>query len=287
MNLVNRLMSGLFDVLMTPFELLGAELALILVSGIVGIACLILFKYISWQDGIKRAKDKIKGSMIAIRIYQDDLVIVARSVCSVFLRNFQYLGLNFGPILPLLVPFVLVLSQFVVRYAYDPIPVVSQEEVGSMLSGEGTMVTIELKSEHANRAKELHLELPEGIVPITKLARSASTGQAFVEIAAVESVRGEIRVFLGDDLVGSKKIVAGNERTRTMQPVRTSSFWLSWMFPAEDTLGAGSPLASVEFHYPNRELAYIPDGEIGILVVFFLASIVFGAAVIKPLRIQI
>ena len=83
MNLVNRSMTGLFDVLLAPFELLGSELARLLVSGLVGIVCLIIFKFISWQKGIKGVKNKIKGNMIAIRIYQDDLGVVFKSVVGV------------------------------------------------------------------------------------------------------------------------------------------------------------------------------------------------------------
>ena len=76
MNTINRIMSSIFDVALTPFELLGSELALILVSGLFGIVALILFKHISWQAGIKGVKDKIKGNMIAIRIYQDQVALL-------------------------------------------------------------------------------------------------------------------------------------------------------------------------------------------------------------------
>lgn len=287
MNLVNRAMGGVFNVLMTPFEALGVQFALIFVSGLVGIVCLILFKFISWQDGIKRVKDRIKGSMIAIRIYQDDLAIVAKSVLSVFLRNFQYLGLNFGPILPLLVPFVLVLSQFVVRYAYDPLPVVSQAELSKMMPGDGTLIEVQLKRGQEEQVRELALELPDGLQALSPIVRSPSTGKAFLEVAATKPVRGELKLTIDGREVGSKEVAAGAERPRLMQPVRTASFWAAWLYPAEDMLPADGPVASIEFAYPDRDLGFLPGGEMGILLVFFLASLVFGAAVLKPLKIQI
>jgi hypothetical protein len=52
-------------------------------------------------------------------------------------------------------------------------------------------------------------------------------------------------------------------------------------------LPAGSPFAEVSFEYPERDLAWLPGGEVGILVVFFVASMLFGAAAIKPLKVQI
>ncbi len=287
MNAVNSVMRGLFDVLMTPFELLGAAWALVLGSGIAGILALIVFKHISWQAGIKGVKDKIKGNMIAIRIYQDDLVIVARSVINVLLRNFQYLGLNFGPILPLLAPFALVLAQFVVRYAYDPLPVVPAAQAAEMMSGEGTMITIEMKPGQESQAADLDVTLPEGLVAITPLVRSGATGKAFLEVVATESVRGDIEILVGNTVVGTKAIVAGDEPTRTMQPRRTNSFWWSWLLPAEDTFEADGPLQDVTFLYPSRDLGWLPGGEGGIVLVFLLASMAFGAAMLKPLKIQI
>ena len=43
----------------------------------------------------------------------------------------------------------------------------------------------------------------------------------------------------------------------------------------------------MEFACPDRDLGFLPGGAMGILSVFFLASLVFGAAVLKPLKIQI
>ena len=42
------------------------------------------------------------------------------SILRVLARNFQYLAYNLGPFLPLAIPFVFVLAQLVVRYAYAP-----------------------------------------------------------------------------------------------------------------------------------------------------------------------
>ena len=80
MNALNHASNALFDLVLTPLEALGDEFALIMVSGIFGILALIIFKKISSQKGIKAAKDKIKGHMIEIRIYQNDLVLVSRAM---------------------------------------------------------------------------------------------------------------------------------------------------------------------------------------------------------------
>ena len=287
MNAVHRLVSLVFDAILTPFELLGDAAAIVLVSGIFGILALLVFKHISWQAGIKATKDKIKGHMIAIRIYQDDLAIVFGSVVKIVLRNFQYLGLNFGPILPLFVPFVLVAAQFVVRYAFAPLPVIDAADAEAMLPGRGTTLEVRMKSGHEADAARLVVELPPHVKALSPLVRNAREGLAVMEIAAVAPGAADLQLLIDGKLVGAKAIAAGTQAPRSMQPERVSSFWSSWLWPAEPTFPADSPVDSVRFAYPERDLGLLPGGALGVLATFFVASIVFGIAILKPLNIQI
>lgn len=286
MNAIHRFLTAIFDVILTPFEALGDVTALVLVSGLFGIAALLLFKQISWQAGIKRTKDRIKGHMIAIRIYQDDLAIVFGSVAKVVLRNFQYLGLNFGPILPLFVPFVLIASQFVVRYGFDPLPVVDESVAEARLPGRGHMLTITMKREHRDQVGRLSVQLPPNLKALSPLVRNAHHGVAVMEFAAVAPGSGDIQLLIDGSPVGSKAVAAG-EATRQLQPERVSSFWSSWLWPAEPTFPAACPVEKVTFVYPERDLGFLPGGPLGVLITFFLASILFGIAILKPLHIQI
>jgi hypothetical protein len=59
--------------------------------------------------------------------------------------------------------------------------------------------------------------------------------------------------------------------------MRTKS-WEALLYPAESGLPPESPLYSVDFHYPDRPLAFFPDGERGILIWFFVASLGAGFA---------
>jgi len=287
MDALNRLTTKIFDVLLTPFELMGIELSLILVSGIFGIIALLIFKQISWQHGIKGVKGKIKGDMIAIRLYQDDLAVVGGSVVKVFLRNFQYLSLNFLPILPLMVPFVLVMAQLAVRYSFAPIPVEDPSVAASMLAGEGTMLEIRMKPGREADVAGMRMHLPPGLKEVSPLVRNATDGVAIQEVIAIQGGEWEIELEFADGTRARKRIVTGDEPARTMQPERVASFWLSWLWPAEDRFDADSPLDSVKFEYPDRDLRWLPDGIGAVILIFFISSMVFGAAILKPLGIQI
>ena len=287
MNTIHHVTTAIMDAVLTPFEMLGDELALILVSGIFGVLALLLFKQISWQGGIKATKDKIKGHMIAIRIYQNDLGIVFKSVMKVLFRNTQYLGLNFGPILPLFVPFMLIASQLVVRYAFAPLPVVAESESASRLPGRGTMIEVHMKKGREADVRRLSLRMPANFQTLSPLVTNSLDGVALQEVVARASGAGEIELLVDGNPVGTKAIAAGDDVPRHMQPERVSSFWSSWLWPAEPTFPAESPIGSVTFQYPDRDLRMLPGGAFGILLTFFLASIVFGIAILKPLNIQI
>jgi hypothetical protein len=298
MNAINGAMTALFDLALWPFELLGNMVAMIVISGVFGIVALIAFKYISWQKGIKSAKDRIKGHMIEIRIYQDDLVVVGKSVTKILWRNFQYVGLNFGPFIPLAIPFVLVMAQFVVRYAYDPVPVTQVTE--GMLPGEGTTVQVALKEKNRAAAADLQVILPEGVKAVSPLVRSPGSGRAFIEVVATAPGNHELVFEVPDGKGGvtreTKILTAGDEPARQMQPYRTlaSNWYLllspescSMLWPAEPHFTSASPFASIAIAYPYRDLGWVPDGEMGILLVLIGASMLFGFAALKPLGVQI
>jgi len=288
----------LFDLVLAPFELIGNRTALVLVSGVFGVLALLAFKYISWQNGIKRAKDRIKGHMIEIRIYQDDLVVVGQSVGKILWRNLQYVGLNFGPFIPLAFPFFVVASQFVVRYAYDPVPVM--DPAAHLLAGRGTLVEVDLKPARKAEIAGLRVILPEGLEAVSPLVRAPGEGRAFQEVIATAPGSHEIVFELPDGKGGvtreTKQFVAGSEPARRMQPRRVEAgSWYrlddpdhcSLLWPAEPGFTRASPFSCIAIAYPHRDLGWMPGGEIGILIVMVLASMLFGIAALKPLGVQI
>jgi hypothetical protein len=285
LNALNSAATALFDALLWPLERVGPEFALVVLSGLFGALALIVFKYISWQRGIKAAKEKIKGHMIAIRIYQDDLAIVGGAVVKVLLRNAQYFALNFAPIVPLAAPFTLAAAQLVTRYGFAPLEV----EAGAASRLAGTYATLEVEMRRDARAAVLGLEvrLPDGLEARSPLVRNAESGRAWIEFRALRPGAYDVELACAG-VATAKRIVAGGpgDAERHMQPERVGSFWDAWLWPAEDTL-AGSAFQRVAFEYPERELAWLPDGPGGVLLTFVVASILFGIAIIKPLGIQI
>ena len=64
------------------------------------------------------------------------------------------------------------------------------------------------------------------------------------------------------------------------------------MIGGSDSFGAGgyndSPIERISFVYPDSDLGWLPgSGILGVMLVFLVASMAFGVAILKPLGIQI
>lgn len=289
MNAINGALTALFDLVLKPLEAIGPEFSLTVVSGVFGVLALVIFKYISWQKGIKATKDRIKGHMIEIRLYQNDLVLVGKAIAKVLARNVQYLFLNFGPFIPLAIPFAFVVAQMVVRYAFDPVEI-TRGDAQAVHAGEGTTVRIELTDAFADRADELELVLPEGLEAVSPLV--PVRGLVAQEFVAKEAGEYDLVIRL-DGREHVKKFHAwdpdtGEGRPRRMQPERVTGMFSALLWPAEDTFPADSGIANVKYVYPESDLGWIPSqGPGGVILWFIIASMLFGVIMLKPLGVQI
>jgi hypothetical protein len=284
MNPLNHASTRLFDKLLAPLERLPFPFAIVIASAVFGVLALVAFKHLSAQKRIAAAKHRITAHLIEIRIYQDDLAIVGQAIGKVLLRNLQYLGLNLGPFVPLSIPFVLVVSQLVVRYGFRPVEVHAPGE--AILPGRGAMIEVDLARERAADVAGLRIELPQGVRALSPLVRVPAEGRAYQEIAAVAPVAGEIAFVLADGTRVSKALSAG-VASGPLQPERRRSGWSGLLWPAEDTLAGDSPFERVRLEYPERRMSFLPDGPAGILLLFLLASMAAGLLVLKPLKVQI
>lgn len=294
MNALNAFLNTLFDWVLLPLEKIGPRTALIVVSGVFGVLALAIFKFISFQRGIASVKDRIKGHMIEIRLYQDDLRVVSSAVAKVLARNVQYLALNFGPFVPLAVPFLFVSAQLVTRYAYEPARVVAED--ARLLPGQGTLLEVQLAVGHEAEVAGLRIALPPGVKALSPLVRNTYEGRAFQEVVATAPGVHVLEFHLASGAHESKSFVAGGESPRAMQPRRvTSSEWwnlgspndCATLWPAEPAFDGSSAFRTIAFRYPDRDLGWLPGGEGGVLVVFVIASMVFGIAALKPLGVTI
>ena len=267
MNLFNTITSAIFGVLLAPFGVRhdwSAWLDVVLWSVLGGIVALLVFKKISNQKGIARVKNQMKVHLLEIRLFQEDIVGVFVSTAKILAKNVLYLGYNVMPMLVMLVPMMAILVQLVATYGYKPLP-----------PGEVALLHAQVDREVTDQpATAVRLELPPGVVLDAPPVRTPK-GEAVWRLRFDQPGDQELVLRVGDRTV-TKRVAVGGDARRI--PVKRTKSWEGFLFPGEDGLAADAPLSSVSIEYPKRDLGWMPGGEGGILLSFFVLSLAAGFA---------
>jgi hypothetical protein len=109
MGYFNYAITGLFDALLWPFRTLPPIWGLAFVSVLTGVVMLLIFKLTSRQEKIRAAKDLIKGYLLQIRLYRDDLGLMFAAQKGILKANLTYLKYSVVPIAFIIVPVVLII----------------------------------------------------------------------------------------------------------------------------------------------------------------------------------
>jgi hypothetical protein len=271
----NAISTAIFDVLLAPFG--GSAdwhvwISLLLWSVAFGIVALIAFKYCSFQDSIAAAKNRIKVHLLEIRLFGDDILGVLLSTLKIVLTNAVYIGHNLLPMVVMAVPMVALLAQLEARYAFAPAP-----------PGTTTLFKVALDASRTDvPATDVRLELPEGVVLDAPPVRTAR-GEIAWRLRSPAEGDHVLRVHVGDRVYEKGWAVGGAPRK---VPVLRTKGWEALLYPGEPALAPDASVASMAFSaqapmprgYPERDLGWMPGGELGIMAVFLVVSIAAGLA---------
>jgi hypothetical protein len=257
----NSFSSAVFDVLLAPFGHGPAWFDLLLWSVVAGILALLVYKRVSNQRGIQRAKDGIQVHLYEIRLFRHDPVSVIRSTGRVLLQNVIYLAHNLLPMAVLMVPMLAVLAQLEANYAFDPVP------VGSL-----GLLEVQLDPRAAVPAREVRLELPAGVALDAPPVRTPD-GEIFWRLRAEAPGDHVLRLQLGEETLAKGWAVGGAHRKI---PLKRTKSWEAFLYPGEPALPRGSAAHTIALAYPERDLGLLPGGELGILATFFGLSLLAG-----------
>lgn len=263
MNLFNTITSGIFDPIMGFMGPWQATLDLWVWPILGGIVALVIYKYLSNQKGIERAKNGIKVHLLEIRLYRDDLMGVLVSTTKIILKNCVYVGHNIWPMVVMFAPMMAILFQLEAEHAFKSWDV-----------GQVELVQVQLDEEYAEdvSSTDVQLTLPEGLELDAPPVRT-SEGQVVYRVRALAEGQHILRFAIGEEIV-EKGIWVGGQDSRV--PVMRTKGWEGFLYPGEEPLDADSQIWSVSTDYSEREIPGVPDGEMGIVLWFFGMSLLAG-----------
>ena len=120
-NAINVVLTPVFDLICWPFRALAPMWALAAISLASGILLVWLFGKASDQDRIRRIRDRIRGNLIGVRLYRHDIGVVLTLQGRIFGDTFRFMGLALVPMLIMIVPVVLIMTQLNLRFAVRPL----------------------------------------------------------------------------------------------------------------------------------------------------------------------
>ncbi len=121
MNTLNAALLKLTGMVLAPFASLPAQVALIVISFVAGVLAAVAFRYTSPQSRLKRVANEVRASLLAIRLFRDDLRAVFAAQGTLFKASALRLIYSLPPLLVLIVPFVLLLAQLAMWYEFRPL----------------------------------------------------------------------------------------------------------------------------------------------------------------------
>jgi hypothetical protein len=266
MSAVNAALRPAFDLLLAPFAAGPPIVSLVLVSLLVSVLMLVVFKRTSDQAALAAVKRKIHAGLFEIRLFNDDLRAILRAQGEILRHNLTYLRLSLWPMVFLLPPLVLVIAQLQFHYGYE-----------GLRPGQKTLLEVDLDPVAAGATRpQATLEVPAGLRAETEAAWIPAESQLFWRLVAEREGDYEI----GLDVAGAHvtKTVRVTPRTVRLSPVRVDSGFLSQLlYPAEPPLPADSPVRAVHLSYPGREVSVL-GYRMHWMIPFFVLSIVFAFA---------
>lgn len=255
-----KIFNFIFDLFFAPFKNLSPIWALIVISLITGVVMLIIFRYVSNQEAIKKAKDKIKAHIFELVLYRDNLKIIFKALLKIFKYNAIYLKQTIIPLVVIIFPVAIILIQINYRYQFRPLS-----------NGETVLVKLKLNAgaEQQNNValsptNEIAVETPVLYIP----------GNREFDWRIKIKKPGAHQLLFNVDNQQIIKSVATGSHLNLISPAKVkNSFFKLFFNPTEKPLPDGTAVESIEINYPDQQLK-IFGKSVHWLVVFFIVSLI-------------
>lgn len=231
-----------YGILFSPFENRDPLWLLLWLSVLTAVLVLLVYKYLSSQEAIRKAKDRVKGHILEIRLFQEDPVLMGRAVRGALAANFSYLRLNLKPFLIMFVPLLLLLVQMEARFGYRP-----------LLPNESAVVrTTWRPAVAAHRGTCPRLVPDEGLSLRSPPVRIGERNEIDWKIHTNHTGTTGFVLQTTNDSFPLRVVVS--EKLVPLSPKTVQAGSIDWLWhPAGQPLPPQGDLLSVEIGYPRRD----------------------------------
>jgi hypothetical protein len=272
MSALNRGLTAAFDLLLGPLSGWPPLASLAFVALVTAAIAMAVVRATSNQARVKRAKDGMYAALLEMRLFNDDLIAIARATGDAIIGNGRYLTASLTPILWLLIPFGLATPHLEAYYGSKGLPV-----------GEPALVTAHVR-DGVSMPAALTLSAPSGIHVETPAVSFPDSRDVLWRIVGEQPGRYDVTIG-GDAEPVSKSIAVGDAVTRRSDR-RPAASWLEELAsPSESPLPASTAIDRVTVTYPSRDILVV-GWRAPWLLVYLGLTIVFGLIIGRLFHIE-
>jgi hypothetical protein len=274
-HILNVVLTRAFDIVYWPIRNLSPFWSMTVISLLAGVVMVWIFGRVSNQSAIKAIHSQIQANLLAIRLFQDNLGVFFRVQGRVFKYTAMYMAYSLVPMLIMMAPICLLLVQLNLRYAVRPFQ-----------PGEAGLVEMTLAADApALPANSVTLQASSGLSLDAGPVRIPEKKMISWRVRALEPGRHTIRLLVGTNVV--EQTVLAGVSTAAIPTHRTSRNVLDLLlYPGEPPIPRLLGMDSIRIQYPELKIEML-GWRIPWLIHFMVASIIFGFAFKKPLKVEI
>ena len=260
--ILNAIANAFGHVLLAPVSVLPGWLSITLVSAVTGVILLVVFKHTSNQRAIKRARDRIKENLLAIKLFKDEPRVAVRSLAAIFASAGALLALSLAPMAVMCIPVVLTLAQLSLWYQARPLKV-----------GEETVLSLAMDDRSNAPLADVQLEPASALAVTVGPVRVRSERLVVWKVQALQAGYHRLALRVGGQRI--EKELAVGEGFLRVSPRRPQRRWLDAIEnPAEASFPRCCGVRSIEIEYPRR--AGWASGSDSWVIYWFVVSMAAG-----------
>jgi len=269
---MNRLLTGLFDLMSWPLWGLGSMGVLVVVSFVSALLALWIFGRCSNQEEIRTVRNRVRGNMLAVRLYRDSIPVVGALQVRILRDTLTYLKYSLVPLPVLLVPFLLILIQLDLHLTVRP-----------LRPGESALVKAKF-STAIGPQDHVSLETPREVKVETPPVRIVALKEVVWRIRAEEPTRAFMTLHWGDRTI-QKEVIVGDDQG-AVSALRTGNLTEVLFNPGEPPIQGSTAIESIRVDYPSRDFSLF-GWNIHWMILFFVFCMVFAFALKGVVGVEI
>jgi len=217
-------------------------LVVFVLSVVIGLLMVVVFRYTSDQKAIRVAKDRLNAHLLAVRLFQDQIQVVLISYWRIVRSTENYLRLAFVPLLYVSVPLIFLIVQADRYLGHTPLQVGQPFLVKAQLADPSVL-------------DQTSLRLPAGISLTAPSVHVPARNEVIWRVMAEGWGRHDLEIEAGNQTFSkSLNVATGIER---ISPTRLRDQWWERVFVSgESALPANSPVQSIAINYPERTISF-------------------------------